>query len=257
MTANDLPAVYLSREWQNTMAKKGNDNELIGTRHGRFVVSEVVRKTRPSGKQGSASRIYLRCACDCGNICDVDKWQLFLGKTRSCGCLRIDVITTHGEGASHGKPNVPEFITWIALRSRCSNKNNTHYHRYGGRGITVCDRWLNSYENFLSDMGRKPSPQHSIDRIDNDKGYSPDNCRWATRAEQSRNRSSNHRIEFNGRNETILDWARLLGIRHVTLYGRLNRCKWSVEKAFTEPCRGVALNQIPVIDKKWGCLDQR
>jgi hypothetical protein len=120
------------------------------------------------------------------------------------------------------------------MKSRCYNPRNNRYYRYGARGIQVCDRWLHSFENFLADMGPRPSPKHSIDRIDNDKDYCPENCKWSTAREQARNRSSCRYLEHNGRRMLISDWAAELGVNRALLTKRLKR-GWSVEQTLTTP----------------------
>jgi hypothetical protein len=130
---------------------------------------------------------YWLCRCDCGNTKETKQMCLNSGSTRSCGCL------WHGSGENnanykHGKMHTAEYNTWLRMKQRCYNENTHYYKNYGGRGITVCDRWLESYENFLADMGMRPSKTHSLDRINNDEGYSPENCRWGTKTEQSFNR---------------------------------------------------------------------
>ncbi len=130
---------------------------------------------------------------------------------------------------------------WQVMRERCLGRNRPEWHRYGGRGITICDRWINSYQNFRDDMGLPPSPHHSLDRIDNDKGYSPDNCRWATRKEQSRNRCDNVTISFDGKSLTIAEWSEVTGICHATIRSRYAR-KWPIEQI---------LNVKPSLDNRW------
>lgn len=165
------------------------------------------------------------CQCDCGNIVSVVGTSLRIGETKSCGCLRTKSHEprhfVHGESA--GGIRSKEYYTWASLRSRCLRRTDHGFRHYGGRGITVCDRWKDNFKNFLSDMGRAPSPQHSIDRIDNDGPYSPGNCRWTTAAVQSRNRSNNRFIEYGGEKLTVTDWSRRLGINLVTLFGKLNK----------------------------------
>jgi len=121
------------------------------------------------------------------------------------------------------------------MKSRCNNPNNVSFDNYGGRGISVCGRW-DKYQNFISDMGNRPTLKHTLDRIDNDGNYEPSNCRWATRKEQQRNRRTNHIIEFNGESKNITDWSNDLGIKLTTLIGRLDR-GWSIEKTLTTPVK--------------------
>lgn len=120
---------------------------------------------------------------------------------------------------------------------RCYDQNNGVYSYYGGRGIKVCDRWLESYQHFLADMGPKPSPLHSIERRENEGNYTPGNCYWATKSEQARNRRTSHRLEFRGQTKTIAEWAETTGIPAQTIELRLRVCKYPVEKALTMPVR--------------------
>lgn len=136
----------------------------------------------------------------------------------------------------HGMSYSSEYMTWDQMKRRCFNKNRYAYERYGGRGITVCDEWKDSFEAFFKDMGPRPSPEHSIDRIDNDKGYYKENCRWATMKEQSNNRHSNHLITYQGETHTINQWASQVGISQITLRSRILN-GWSIERALTEPTR--------------------
>lgn len=137
---------------------------------------------------------------------------------------------THGDSCR--KRWADEYRIWLGMTQRCIQPKRKDYPKYGGSGITICERWM-KYENFLEDMGRRPSKDHSLERIDNSLGYFPENCKWATRFEQTRNRSSNRWLELNGVRMVITDWARSKGIHPGTLRHRL-RLGWTLERALTE-----------------------
>lgn len=143
--------------------------------------------------------------------------------------------------ADHGGYGTPEYRVWCAMIQRCYGKKHKRIAQYAGRGITVCDRWRHSFPNFLSDMGKRPSPDLSLDRIDNDKGYSPENCRWATRKQQQRNRSVNRLLTFQGETKPMAEWAEMLHVRPKLVANRLRDLGWSVERALTEPARKASL----------------
>lgn len=140
---------------------------------------------------------------------------------------------------THGESNnrlTAEYSAWKRMRSRCLFPFATGYQYYGGRGIKICERW-DSYENFLSDMRRRPSTGHSLDRIDNEGDYTPENCRWATPGEQGNNKRNTHRITFQEETKTITQWAKILGMNDAVLRNRIANLKWSIERAFTQPVR--------------------
>jgi len=172
------------------------------------------------------------CRCDCGTKKVVSGSHLGSGATLSCGCL---AETRRANRRTHGLTHSPEWNTWVAMKERCSNPRQTAWGRYGGRGIKICDRWIGSFENFLADMGRKPTPQHSIDRIDNDGNYEPGNCRWASPSAQARNNSRTLNLGFAGETLCLREWARRKGIPEGTLYARVVTRGWPIERALTTP----------------------
>lgn len=203
---------------------------LIGQKFGRWTV--VARANNDKG--GRARWI---CKCNCGNIKTVDGYSLRCGGSKSCGCLlrqiASEISVTHGHARLRNVSKI--YRTWQGVLKRCTNPNDTHYKYYGRRGITVCERWR-KFENFLKDMGECPDG-HSIDRIDNDGNYCKENCRWATKTEQMRNMSTNHLITFRNKTQCLIAWSKELNINRMTLYNRVTRLKWPIEKALTTPVR--------------------
>jgi len=190
--------------------------DLTGSRFGRLVAIERGDPhTSPSRKQ-----VTWVCRCDCGNTVTVQRGSLRAGTTTSCGC-------SYADGGKRKRTeryeNRSEYTSWSLLRDRCKNRNNKEWKNYGGRGIKVCRQWDESFSVFFSDMGKKPSPHHSIDRINVDGDYEPKNCRWATNHQQSRNRRNNRVIDFNGETYVLADWAARIGISPASLDERLRR----------------------------------
>lgn len=157
------------------------------------------------------------------------------GASRSCGCLVADTNRELRERHSHAKQgnHSPEYSVWATMKQRCENRRSEKYKNYGGRGIKVCERWQD-FSNFIADMGSRPSPQHTIERIDVDGNYEPGNCCWATQLEQGANRTDNRILTFNGETKHLSAWARELGIDPATLIGRLNSNNWSFEDAMSK-----------------------
>lgn len=175
---------------------------------------------RPIGvKSGSVHFLF---KCDCGNEAIISGHHVISGRQISCGCVHRQV--------RHGMAHHPGYQNWRAMIRRCTDVRVAGYKNYGGRGITVCERWLNSCENFILDMGPRPTPLHSIERRDYNGPYSPDNCYWALPVQQARNTRNNRIVEWKGRKATIVEWAEMLGIKYSTLRMRLER-GYSLERA--------------------------
>lgn len=193
----------------------------VGDIYGRYTVLGVY-KSRVGYQK------YAHVQCSCGSKPRfVQVGQLRNGDSQSCGCLHKERVTKHGQWGT------PLFTVWRSMMDRCTDQKNKRYQRYGGRGITVCDRWHDVHA-FIADMTPGYSPGRQIDRINNDLGYSPENCRWATTRQQTRNYSRNVVVEFNGKAMCIADWAEQLGMNYGTLWDRLKQ-GWSAERALTTP----------------------
>ena len=181
------------------------------------------------------------CQCECGTVKTVATSHLRQGKSKSCGCLERELASARAK--THGMSGTVEQRTWTSMRDRCRNPKAAHYECYGGRGISVCERWANSFENFYEDMGPRPSSCHSIDRIDVNGNYDPANCRWATIKEQRRNTRTNRLVRYLDREVCIAEAAELSGIPAATLIQRLNR-GWSIDRLFSpvRPCVALTLH---------------
>lgn len=180
-----------------------NKINRIGYRFNNLTVIEFLGSNEVSGRK----RISWLCRCDCGKTIPVDSGKI--NYTESCGCKTGDLISKFK--TTHGATKTAEYKSWSHMKSRCYNPKDAKYKNYGERGITVCDRWLKSFEQFLSDMGKKPTKNHSIDRIDNNGNYELKNCRWGTSIEQMNNTTRNKFITFNGETLTVSLWAVKLG----------------------------------------------
>lgn len=175
---------------------------------------------------------YWTCVCLCGTTKDYQSNNLLSGATQSCSCLKIE--RTKKANTTHGKRTKPEYSIWNMLIQRCHNPNNQDHHRYGNRGIIVCEAWRQSFEVFYADMGPRPTPQHTIERRNNDYGYNLDNCFWATRSEQARNRRSTIMFTHEGITLCVQDWAIRLGHKPGTVRQRMYN-GWSIERALLTP----------------------
>ena len=198
---------------------------LTGKRFGRLTVLERA----PSVNK----RTMWLCQCDCGNKKVVEAYTLKIGESKSCGCLRKEA----GKYTStHGMSKHPLYKKYMKMVSRCECEHNKDYENYGGRGIKVCDEWRNDFMAFYDwSLKNGYKEELTIARIDNDRDYSPDNCRYVTKLRQNNNRRSNRFLEYNGEIMTMADWGRKMGIDPRVIEHRLNRSGWPVGKALTTP----------------------
>jgi len=196
-----------------------------GQKFGKWTVTKFV------GKTAAKHALLWECECMCGLKRLVVGSDLLRGKSLGCrNCAHK--FSTHGE-AKHGRRS-PEWLAWMAMKNRCYNSKNISYADYGNRGIKVCDRWRESYRNFLADMGRKPNKYFSIDRINVNGNYEPDNCRWVDAKQQSRNKRSNVMLTHNGTTQCLRDWSIELGVDYNLLHLRHIR-GWTDERILNTP----------------------
>lgn len=171
--------------------------------------------------------IVWRCLCECGQETTAVSVDLIRGHKRSCGCLNRDVLANQ---RTHGATNTPTYQSWTAMRHRCTNPSSKDFHNYGGRGISISQRW-DDFPNFLADMGECPEGM-TLERIKNDGNYEVSNCRWSTKIEQARNRRTNHLLTYNGESLCVVQWSERTGVTASTIMARL-AIGWSVERTLT------------------------
>lgn len=198
--------------------KKGNSNswkDISGNKYNMLTVIGYVG----DGKWN--------CSCECGNEKIIRTAKITGGWTKSCGCIKKN------NAKKHGYSRKTEYNIWQNMKARCYNRDSASYKLYGARGITVCDRWLESFENFIEDMGNKPDGM-SLERIDNNSGYSKDNCMWATHTEQALNRRTNTTVSFMGEELPLKAMCIKHGLGYKKVYARINKLGWSVEDALSK-----------------------
>lgn len=206
----------------NSNRPRNGFKDETGQVYGKLIVLHEVQSSKPGA--------YWRVRCGCGHEFDIFGGNLRSSRTTTVqACIKCRRIR-------HGLTDTHEHRVWRKIRQRCFSLGNKDYGHYGGRGITVCDRW-NKFENFLADIGKQPFPKAEIGRIANDGPYSAENCRWETRSQQTRNTRRNHMLTFHGRTQCLSAWAEELGLTVSALKHRIKR-GWDVEKTLTTPLRG-------------------
>lgn len=218
----EKPHTTIAPDGQESASRKQDRVQLtdavIGQKFSMWTVVAIRRQARSK----------VLCRCDCGSERWLAWWTVKAGETKSCGCAaeRMRAVTR----TKHGYAGTPTYQTWTNMKGRCGRPSHTHYEYYGARGIRVCERWM-KFKNFLEDMGVKPDG-HSIDRIDNSKGYEPGNCRWATHKQQMNNFRRNHVAIIGGQERTLSEWADASGTNYGTVHSRLRRGKPIEEAIF-------------------------
>ena len=202
----------------------GKIKDLTSARFGRLTVIEFAGIIKHDARW--------KCKCDCGNETIVSGHSLRRFQTKSCGCYQRDRMIKHGMKFTR------LYEKWNHMQQRCDNPNNPSYERYGQRGIMICDEWrdFNNFAKWALSHGYKD--KLSIDRIDVNGDYTPENCRFANATQQANNRTNNHLIEFNGEIKTIAEWAKSYNLKYGTLLARINDRKWSIEQALNTPVKG-------------------
>lgn len=204
-----------------------NRNNLTGQRFGKLI---AIRSNYDREKKVTL----WECQCDCGNTCYVRANRLVHGRTKSCGCLRKE--SNIQKKTIHGMTGTSIYNTWHSMKARCYNPTDHNYPRYGNRGISVCDEWTNSFESFYEwAISNGYHEGLSIDRIDNDGNYCPDNCRWVTTKVQNNNRGVSINISYDGKIQNLSEWCKDLGLPYMRIWQRLNVYGFTFEEAITEP----------------------
>lgn len=194
--------------------------DLTGKTFGRImVVQDVGRSPRKD--------VMWLCKCKCGNETRLPTRKLLSNETVSCGCFRNDLVKMRQ--TTHNHSRTPTYTSWNSMINRCTNRKHTSYKNYGARGIQVCDRWLGSFDNFLSDMGERPKGK-SLDRIDVNKGYEPNNCKWSTRKEQQRNMRNNIMLEHKGEIKSLPEWCEILNLDYNKARNKFRYKDYTIEE---------------------------
>lgn len=202
--------------------------DLTKKQFGRLTVLERAKNVKPG-------KTKWKCRCSCGNIATISASHLKSGHTISCGCFKKEVLSKRN--FTHGLCDSPEYRAWNGITARCYNPSEPVFKHYGGRGIKVCGEWRHNFMAFYNHVGKRPSPKHSIDRIDNNSDYRPGNVRWATYHEQMNNKRTNHLITIHEWTMTLSQWAQFVGLKYDTLHCRIVKNNWPLTKAVFTPVR--------------------
>lgn len=208
--------------------------DISGQRFGRLIAIRPDNSKRPA----KSTRLYWLCKCDCGNYTVTSGVDLRKGKVRSCGCLHDEL--TSQRFYKHGQSGTKLNMVWLSMKQRCGNPHSKDFPNYGCRGIKVCRQWLNSFQSFYDwAMANGYHEGLSIDRINVDGNYEPQNCRWVSMKTQANNERKNHIISFKGETHTLSEWAEITGQTQSTLSARINNYGWPLERALTvKPKKG-------------------
>jgi hypothetical protein len=201
--------------------------DMAGKRFGRLVVIEECGKD-------NCGQLMWKCKCDCGNATTVRGYSLRRGDVQSCGCFQTEC--SRNRAKTHGGFYTNLYRKWAGMKRRCYYVRGTMYRHYGGRGITVCDEWKNDFESFRNwSLANGYCDGLTLDRIDVNGNYCPENCRWVTQKEQQNNKRNSHLLTCNGETHTVAEWCEITGLPRGTIRGRLEKGKWSVEDALAKP----------------------
>lgn len=204
--------------------------DLTGERYGRLT---VLRRSSKTHTPNGTPQVYWECLCDCGNNATVTSNDLRSGHTKSCGCLNVE--RSRSANITHGGRRTRLYNIWNNMKQRCINPKGTMYEYYGGRGISVCSDWLNSFSSFQNwAFSSGYADDLTLDRFDNDGDYCPENCHWIPMCEQAKNRRNIHQLTFNEKTMSVTEWGEATGFGYHVIKDRL-RHGWSVERALTEP----------------------
>lgn len=215
--------------------KRLDINNYLGKKFNRLTILKEVESVKY--KKGIMRKVL--CECDCGNKKEIDLNSIKRGKSTSCGCFNKEnsknLHTKHGFAMLSTGVRHPDYCIWIKMKSRCFNTNDKSYSNYGGRGIEVCDRWKDSFENFIKDLGWRPNNKYSLERIDYNGNYCPENCKWIHKSEQSKNSRRVKLIDYNGKSYCLTDLCKLLNLTYSTMRHRVYDLGIPFEEAMKYP----------------------